>query len=145
MSAHVINEEGVQYGITVTLETIVCYKCSIPFAVPSQYKKHLQSSQENFYCPSGHQQHYTKSTETILKERLEVQKAAHENEIARLKNNIQWANDRTNRVVKERTALKGKITKIKNRIKNGVCPCCNRTFANLHQHMKNQHPEFNNQ
>ena len=33
-------------------------------------------------------------------------------------------------------------TRIKNRIANGVCPCCNRSFQNLHQHMKKQHPDY---
>lgn len=29
------------------------------------------------------------------------------------------------------------------RIRNGVCPCCNRSFKDVHRHMKSQHPEFN--
>lgn len=28
------------------------------------------------------------------------------------------------------------------RIANGVCPCCNRYFANVHRHITSQHPEF---
>ena len=33
-------------------------------------------------------------------------------------------------------------TRLKNRVGKGVCPCCNRSFANLKRHMASQHPEF---
>lgn len=33
-------------------------------------------------------------------------------------------------------------TRIKNRVKNGVCPCCNRTFENLARHMQAKHSDF---
>ena len=31
---------------------------------------------------------------------------------------------------------------MRDRVKNGVCPCCNRSFTSLWQHIKNEHPEF---
>lgn len=37
---------------------------------------------------------------------------------------------------------KGKLTKTRNRIAKGVCPCCNRSFVNLGKHMAGQHPDF---
>jgi hypothetical protein len=40
------------------------------------------------------------------------------------------------------SATRGVVTRIRNRVANGVCPCCNRTFADLHRHMASQHPEF---
>tara|TARA_Y100000310_G_scaffold338946_1_gene430083 strand:- start:1163 stop:1354 length:192 start_codon:yes stop_codon:yes gene_type:complete len=44
----------------------------------------------------------------------------------------------------EKTAstYKGQVTKLKNRAKAGVCPCCNRTFQNLSRHMETKHPDF---
>lgn len=39
-------------------------------------------------------------------------------------------------------ATKGQLTKTKKRIANGVCPCCNRSFANLERHMAGQHPDY---
>ena len=39
-------------------------------------------------------------------------------------------------------ALRGVVTRTKNRVGNGVCPCCNRTFANLMRHMHDQHPGY---
>ncbi len=34
------------------------------------------------------------------------------------------------------------LTSLKNRIANGVCPCCNRTFVNLGRHIGTKHPQF---
>jgi len=42
----------------------------------------------------------------------------------------------------QRRAEKAAKTRIKNRIGNGVCPCCNRTFKDLASHMKCKHPEY---
>ena len=39
-------------------------------------------------------------------------------------------------------AEKGAKTKLKNRIANGVCPCCTRSFQNLQRHIETKHPEF---
>jgi hypothetical protein len=34
------------------------------------------------------------------------------------------------------------VTKLKKRTSAGTCPCCTRTFANMAEHMKKQHPDF---
>jgi hypothetical protein len=34
------------------------------------------------------------------------------------------------------------VTKIKNRVGHGVCPCCTRSFQNLARHMASEHPTF---
>lgn len=36
----------------------------------------------------------------------------------------------------------GENTKLRNRVKNGVCPCCTRSFQNLKQHIATKHPDF---
>lgn len=43
---------------------------------------------------------------------------------------------------KQLEVRKGLLTRMKNRVGNGVCPCCNRHFKNLQGHMKTKHPEF---
>lgn len=32
--------------------------------------------------------------------------------------------------------------RLKKRVKNGVCPCCTRSFQNLKQHIATKHPDF---
>ena len=51
---------------------------------------------------------------------------------------------RADRDLKEhqRRGEKAAKTRIKNRIANGVCPCCRRSFQNLHRHMLNKHPDY---
>jgi hypothetical protein len=140
----VLNKERQTFSEFIEMETIVCYSCAIPFAVPSSFKKNLQANQEYFYCPNGHQQHYSKSTESILKEKidkLEKQKAEENQYFSEL---IFVKNKRIQESKKEIKVLKAKNTikrKKLERVKNGVCPCCNRSFQNLMDHMKNQHPE----
>ncbi|MFB3077027.1 MAG: hypothetical protein ACE1Y4_03380 [Lysobacterales bacterium] len=41
-----------------------------------------------------------------------------------------------------RRAHKAAATRIKNRVARGVCPCCNRSFTNLHRHMESKHPNY---
>lgn len=36
-----------------------------------------------------------------------------------------------------------KATRVMKRAQRGVCPCCNRTFQNLAQHMKSKHADVN--
>lgn len=37
---------------------------------------------------------------------------------------------------------KGVVTRTRNRIANGVCPCCDRSFTNLQRHMASKHPDY---
>ena len=34
------------------------------------------------------------------------------------------------------------MTRLKKRVGHGVCPCCTKSFANLREHMRRQHPQF---
>jgi DNA-directed RNA polymerase subunit RPC12/RpoP len=72
--------------------------------------------------------------ETLM-QKLEKQLAA---ERARL-DQMKAARDHAERQV---AAQKGQITKMRNRVGRGVCPCCNRFFVKLHQHVETKHPEF---
>jgi len=45
---------------------------------------------------------------------------------------------------KSNRALRGVATRRKNqlnKVKKGVCPCCDRFFENVYKHMKTKHPE----
>lgn len=52
------------------------------------------------------------------------------------------AEDSRQHVENQLRATKGVVTKIKKRVSKGVCPCCNRSFENLKNHMESQHPEY---
>ena len=43
---------------------------------------------------------------------------------------------------KSRDAIKGVVTRIKKRVGNGICPCCQKSFQNLKEHMTSKHPHY---
>lgn len=130
--------DGAPLRVIEDWEVIYCYKCSVGFAVGASIRKRWLDSGDSFYCPAGHSQHYTESEVQKLKKQLE----AEQRSVQFHKNNA--AAEREAREATERRliARKGANTRLRNRIKNGVCPCCTRSFSNLAKHMKSEHPEF---
>ena len=128
-----INE---QYGAIVELYTIHCGKCGGTYAINERYRQKRYEEGNGWNCPYCECKwgYFTNN----MKKELEQAKGKLQTELAR--------HDQTRAALREterrRRAEKGAKTRIKNRVKNGVCPCCNRYFANLHRHMENQHPDF---
>lgn len=122
-----------QYTTDITLETEECCNCGMVFAMTADFAKRRRKDGKSFYCPAGHSQHYVigKTEEQKLREQL----ATTERQRLDAVSNAQQERERANKVAKA-------YGKIRDRVKNGVCPCCNRTFQNLLQHMQTQHPEF---
>lgn len=142
--AEISSKEGIAYGTLVTMETIVCCQCAIPFGVPSEYRTNLRRSQELFYCPDGHSQSYSKSTDTILREQLAA-KVKQEEQLKALVHSAReeassWHSQWEKQLL-DKKAIAAKLKRTENRIANGVCPCCNRTFQDLKKHMTTKHPE----
>lgn len=112
---------------TLNIESEICCACGTPFGIEAGLKRNLTNTHRSFYCPNGHAQSYVGETneERLSKEltRLRSQKDQVDQEL-----------------LNKNRALK-KFESQKKRIKNGVCPCCNRTFLNLQSHMKTKHPE----
>jgi hypothetical protein len=107
------------------LHMINCGECGTPFAMESKLYEKLRDTQGTFYCPNGHcRQFIAKSKAEILQEQL---------------------NEKDKKYWEERNlrlGAEGKLARLSKRIKNGVCPCCKRSFGNLHQHITKKHPEF---
>lgn len=129
-------------GQTLTTEeTLIihqCCSCQCFFAISSRLDERARATGIEFYCPSGHSQVYRKSENTKLKE--DVQRL--EREKMNLSNIVEQKNHAITQLGYSVRAQKAAKTKIMNRVKNGVCPCCNRTFTNLQGHFKSKHPEL---
>ena len=127
-----------QYQMTFELEE--CCVCYAPFMMTIDATKRLLKNHELFYCPyCGKPQHYTgKSEEQKLKEQLAAETRRKEAALRRA-NEARIEADKMR--AKEEVQRKSKL-RMKNRIKHGVCPCCNRTFKNLQNHMKSKHADF---
>jgi hypothetical protein len=126
--------------INDTLVVEQCYKCAVKFAMPKSLRDQcLADHDRSFYCPNGHGQVYAGETEAQkLKRSLESAK----DDAAFWRTRARHEEEQSQHLKRSRDAYKGRVTQLKNRAANGVCPCCNRYFANLHRHMNTKHPEF---
>lgn len=114
-----------------------CYKCKCQMWVPDALNEAALAKRGplgiTFFCAYGHEQHY------VIGE-SEEDKLRRERD--RLNQRIAQKDDEIKSLEARRRAAVGQVTKMKNRVGNGVCPCCNRTFGNLARHMMTQHPNF---
>lgn len=118
----------------------VCCNCGIEFAMPLAFQNACRAdSKKSFYCPNGHGQHYaTSEADKLRRERDRLKQDA-----ARLQDEIREAREAGAAAQRQASAFKGVATRIRNRVQNGVCPCCNRTFLDLARHMASKHPGAN--
>lgn len=121
-----------EYVANTWLATETCCNCGMVFAMPLDYQRRRKEDRKFFHCPEGHSQHYTGKTE--------AQKLR--DELERKSEMLANANARANTAEHERQAIAKAHRKMRVRVMNGVCPCCNRTFQNLMNHMKTEHPDF---
>lgn len=126
------------FTFTTEIEHISCGHCGVHFGIEKQMLKALQNSGGKFYCPNGDHVCYSVTTEQKLQKKLE-EKSRRITELS-----CEVARERDIKYM-ERTQKKRAFTMLKNhrnRTKNGVCPCCTRTFPNLARHMASKHPGF---
>jgi hypothetical protein len=124
---------------TLIWETCCHEGCGISFGLEKNHRDQLLEKKNGFFCPNGHRQYYTGQTEAerLKKELEQEQKRRHWIEADRDR-----AREERDRQERRARAYKAVATKTKKRVGNGVCPCCDRTFQNLLNHMKTQHPEY---
>lgn len=124
---------------TTRLNTILCGECGGVYAISEKYRQTKQQDGGYWSCP------YCKCTWGYGESEIDRLKKEMESE----KKRTEWAKqDAKNQRERAETAeakergQRAAKTRIKNRVANGVCPCCKRTFQNLLGHMKNQHPHY---
>lgn len=128
---------------TTILQTTECCKCGAPFAFSKTVMDRQRKRGGSHWCPiCGNYQGWNGESEEAERKR---QIAALKDEISRKAEEARRARQDAEYYQSSRNAYKGQVTKLKNRAANGVCPCCNRYFANLHRHMETKHPDFKNE
>ena len=50
--------------------------------------------------------------------------------------------DQLEAAIRDAEAQRVALARIRQRIANGVCPCCQRSFGNVRAHMETQHPDY---
>lgn len=137
-----VTQRGQVVYKTITLVSESCCSCGVLFGIPSALKSTLLDNHANFYCPNGHPQHYIGETEA---QKLSREKKQVEADLEREKGRALHFKGKYESTERSLTATRGVVTRKKrqlDRVKNGVCPCCNRSFQNLMGHMKKEHPAF---
>ncbi len=126
---------------TVTLVRKVCGKCGITFAVPKAFEDECLkdgAASVGWYCPNGHGRVYCESTAAKLERQLQRERQRRDQAEADADH---WR-ERQAETERSLSATRGVVTRFKNRVGNGVCPCCTRSFKNLHRHMVAKHPTY---
>lgn len=123
---------------STTLIAVTCGACGIPFGLPENVYAARRDDGGKFYCPNGHYIGYGTSAADKLRTENKRLLDLAERRLA----GLYAAQDQAQAAERRRAAAKGQLTKVKKRVAAGVCPCCNRTFQNLADHMAGQHPDY---
>lgn len=132
---------GIPRISTVQLEDyLCCYQgCDAIVYLPSGTVEKMRRTHEWWYCYRGHSQRFSsESREEKLKKELAAMTKYRDNG----KQLLRWKEEELQMEKRSKAAIKGQVTKIKKRVKNGVCPCCNRSFEDLRDHMSTKHPTY---
>lgn len=123
----------------VSLTTINCGECGGTYAINERYREQKQQEGGTWncpYCKCGWG--YTECENARLKRLLADEQARLARERA--------AHDQAKASIRTKEAeiakQKNSSARLKKRIKNGVCPCCTRSFTNLRRHMETKHPDY---
>lgn len=121
-------------SLTLVVET--CCKCGIAFAMPHDWQAERRRLRDTFHCPAGHGQRYIGETDEQRKIRqLEAERS-------RLEQRERVEREAREHAQRRLAATKGVLTRTKNRIAAGTCPCCDKTFKHLTRHMADAHPDY---
>lgn len=117
-----------------------CRTCGCASTVPKAMEDELRLRGGYRHCPSGHAWGWSKDESEVERVRRERDRLKQEQARLEQERADAWATaaaqlDRAN---KAEAANK----RLKKRTSAGTCPCCSRTFSNMAEHMKKQHPQF---
>lgn len=124
-------------GLAVDLTETDCITCGVRYALPTAMYRHQQEKGGFHHCPNGHSQGWSKEESEIA--RLRRERDLAKQQIARAEDEAREAREQAARDVAK---AKAETKRLKKRTAAGTCPCCQRTFSNMAEHMKHQHPEF---
>jgi hypothetical protein len=137
-----------QLTYTGALEVVRCW-CGIRFGIPSELHAEMyrgRGERQGAYCPLGHEFVFAgKSPAEKRADQLERELESERGRSARL---LAELDQETAALLSERNrnrALKGHLTRMRNRIAAGVCPVpgCRRSgFSRVRAHLAAKHPEW---
>lgn len=121
------------------LQVITCGGCGVVYGLDVEFYNKKKEDHTGFNCPNGCSRYFSGESD---KDKLQREISSLQNRISIHQNIINNKNHQIQQLNYSVRAQKAAKTKILNRVKNGVCPCCNRTFKDLQNHFKTKHPEL---
>ena len=118
---------------TAELEVVEVTGCGHTIYMTTLHQRELMRTHNTFFCTYCGKKNYYAGKSDVEKLR---------GQLASTKDMLDTARADRDRKEYQRRAEKAAKTRIKNRVQNGVCPCCKRTFQDLARHMAGQHPDF---
>lgn len=127
---------------------VKCVSCGTRYVTPTALHDAKLATRNDdtpiaSYCPYGHQMVYKPQRQMNIDEQTKLERDRLKQDAARLEEEINLQRELRKAAERSAIAFKASATRVKNRAKAGVCPCCNRTFSQLQRHMKRKHPHFN--
>lgn len=119
-----------------------CCRCKVDMWIPAELEQAAQrgAGHVSMYCAYGHGQVYAVGESVEQKLRRERDRLAQQ--VAQRDDEIKHQSELRAAAQRQLRAQRGIVTRIKNRVGHGVCPCCNRTFSDLQRHMKSKHGDY---
>lgn len=123
------------HDVTIEIITETCYSCGCIFGMTVEFQENRLADKQRFFCPNGHGQSYTGKSASERAREAEVARDEAERARRAAEARAQALRDQLDAAERERK-------RHEERTKNGVCPCCKRSFVQLQRHMKAKHPEY---
>lgn len=113
-----------------------CWKCKTQYAMEQSLDiaARARAGVLEFYCPNGHAGVFKSDNQIADEEKTRLERDRLKQKVAELEDEKRLLGNRATRAKKE-------VARIKKRALAGVCPCCNRTFANVARHMASKHKD----
>ncbi|CAI9417222.1 hypothetical protein [Nocardioides sp. T2.26MG-1] len=113
-----------------------CARCGVVFGIPKDLEARRREDHGSFYCPNGHSMVFSGLTQAEKEARAARERAD------RLSAALGAQRDQAEAARREAAEAKASEVRLRWRVGNGVCPCCQRTFRALASHVATKHPEF---
>lgn len=126
-------------SLATTYVEHTCGNCGVQFAFTEAFYNARRSDKKGWHCPNGCVRYFTGESDAQRERR--AREAAERRETS-LRAMLDQERESLKHLERRHAAAKGVATRIRNRVKHGVCPCCSETFKELRDHMKAAHPDF---
>jgi len=129
MSTHIL--------VTVEIETRTCPVCGVHYGVDKALIDRRLREGGHWFCTNGDSLSFIEPEV----EKLRKQLASAQGNLNFYRSYSEQKEAEAKELGKQVRAQKAAKTRLMRRVTNGVCPCCQRHFANVQRHMQSRHPD----